>query len=175
MWTIGKSTDYAARILLHLASLPEGSNVRSGEIVEKRLIPATLVRRIVSRLSSAGLLETRRGVGGGIRLARPAKDITLLDLVEATDGPVVLNCCLDEPETCPLSAGCPVRTTWGVLSHAFSSLLARVTFADLALGKEQPVPSLPVLGGLSWKPDIDGLGASRSCRFHKQRLDSEEA
>ena len=72
MFTIGRHTDYAARIVLHLACLEPGARVTAREIAVRRLIPPAFIRRIISRLSAAGLLTTTRGSGGGIALAREA-------------------------------------------------------------------------------------------------------
>jgi Rrf2 family protein len=129
---IGRQTDYAARIVLHLASLESGARVTAGEIARKRLIPPALIRRIVSRLSAAGILKTARGCGGGIALARSSGKVTLRDVVEAMEGQVALNGCVVEPGDCPLSDLCPVQRAWGRASRELARSLARIRFSDLA-------------------------------------------
>lgn len=129
---IGKQTDYAARIVLHLASLEPGARVTAGEIARKRLIPPALIRRIVSRLSSAGILKTARGSGGGIALARPARKVSLREVVEAMEGEVALNGCVVKPGDCPLSDLCPVQRAWCRASRRLASALGRIRFSDLA-------------------------------------------
>ena len=104
---IGRHTDYAARIVLHLASLDEGAQVTAAEISAKRLLPPAFVRRIIGKLADAGILRTTRGAGGGVTLARPARKITLLDVVKAMEGGLVLNACVDTPVACPLAFHAP--------------------------------------------------------------------
>lgn len=132
MVSIGRQTDYAARIVLHLASCGRGQRVTAGAIAQSRLIPPAFVRRIVSRLSAAGIVRTARGSGGGITLARPAAAISLREVVEAMEGPLSLNACVREPHACPFSEICPVREAWHDANRALSENLDGVRFDRLA-------------------------------------------
>lgn len=132
MLTISRHTDYAARIVLHLALEGEGARVTAREIAERRLIPPAFIRRIVSRLSAVGILRTSRGNGGGITLARPASRITLLEVVTAMEGELALNGCTADPESCPLSPTCTVRATWEGATVALAKYLKKADFASLA-------------------------------------------
>ena len=107
MLQIARHTDYAARIVLHLACLEEGAQASIGEIAEQRLLPEPFVRRLISRLVKGGILATVRGSGGGIRLGRPASEISLLDLVQVMEGPIALNHCVDADHACPFTTLCP--------------------------------------------------------------------
>ena len=69
---ISRQSDYAARLVLHLACLEPGTRVSIPEISKTRLLPAPFTRRLVGSLVKAGILQTLRGTGGGISLARPA-------------------------------------------------------------------------------------------------------
>jgi Rrf2 family protein len=84
MQGILRHTDYALRVVFHLAALGAGARVQVKDIAERRLMPAPFVRRVVARLAANGILSTVRGSGGGVRLARPADAISLLDVVRAT-------------------------------------------------------------------------------------------
>jgi Rrf2 family protein len=132
MLGISRHTDYAARIILHLSQEGDGARVTAREIAGKRLIPPAFIRRIVSRLSFAGILTTVRGNGGGITLAREPARITLLDVVVAMEGPVGLNGCGAEPESCSQAEGCPVRGAWAGATKVLARYLASVEFAKLA-------------------------------------------
>lgn len=143
MLTISRHTDYAARIILHLAVAGDEARVTARAIAEKRLIPPAFIRRIVSRLSGAGILSTSRGNGGGIRLARPASRITLLDVVIAMEGAVSLNLCTAEPRECPLAETCSVRKAWTGATRSLERHLAAQDFAALA----RPVTRRPSRGG----------------------------
>ncbi len=138
---IGRQTDYAARIVLHLATLEEGARVTAREIAAKRLLPPAFVRRIISKLAEAGILSTVRGSGGGVTLARPAREISLLDVVKAMEGGLVLNACVDEPKSCPLSAACPVNKAWCKATDTLAATLAKVRFDQLANDLEAGVTS----------------------------------
>lgn len=129
---IGRQTDYAARIVLHLACLGEGAQVQVKEIVAQRLLPPAFVRRIVARLASAGILRTSRGAKGGVRLARSASEISLFDIVRIFEGGLVLNRCVDDPQACPNTRSCPVQRAWTSATRNTESYLASVTFDDLA-------------------------------------------
>jgi Rrf2 family protein len=129
---IKRETDYAVRVLLHLASLPSGTQVQVKDVAAHRLLPLSFVRRIVARLRAVGLLETTRGIGGGVVLARPASQISLLDVVNAMDDPVTLNQCLDPDHTCPLAVACPAHVAWAEATEMLETHLASVRFDALA-------------------------------------------
>ncbi|MEJ5199386.1 MAG: Rrf2 family transcriptional regulator [Anaerolineae bacterium] len=143
MLTINRETDYAARVILHLALQPPGSRATAREIARQRLIPAALVRRVVTRLAAAGLIVTARGSDGGITLARPPAEITLLDVVEAMEGPLALNQCTVEPQFCPLMVVCTVHQAWMRARDTLRADLSRVTFADLAQKGGVPSTDIP--------------------------------
>ncbi|MBI4912049.1 MAG: Rrf2 family transcriptional regulator [Acidobacteria bacterium] len=132
MLGIGRQTDYAARLLLHLACLEPEAQVTIAEVAAQRGLPAAFVRRLVGKLTRAGLLASVRGMGGGIRLARPASQITLLDLVQAMEGGVAINHCVDNLQSCPLALHCPVQSAWSDVTRSLESSLKEVTFARLA-------------------------------------------
>ncbi|MGC8779532.1 MAG: RrF2 family transcriptional regulator [Anaerolineae bacterium] len=132
MLAINRETDYAARVILHLALQPPDSRATARQIAEQRLIPRALVRRVVTRLAAAGLIVTTRGGDGGIGLARPPAEITLLDVVEALEGPLALNQCTIEPQLCPLMVVCTVHQAWLRARDMLRTELGRVTFAALA-------------------------------------------
>ncbi len=138
---IGRHTDYAARIVLHLASLEQGAQVTAADISAKRLLPPAFVRRIIGTLADAGILRTTRGAGGGVSLARPAREISLLDVVQAMEGGLVLNACVDTPVACPLSVACPVNKAWCDATETLAASLAGVRFDRLANAVELTVSS----------------------------------
>lgn len=74
MFTLSRETDYACRVILHLAMMPAHSCATAQEIAQRRIIPRTLVRRVITRLAKAKLITTMRGSGGGLILARATFD-----------------------------------------------------------------------------------------------------
>ncbi len=132
MLTISRETDYASRIILHLALMPPGSRTTADEIAKRRLVPRTLIRRLVTRLRQGGLLLTTRGRGGGITLARPPAEISLLDVVQVIEGPLALNICTNDPSACPLTSVCPVHDTWVETQQMLTEQLQKATFEKLS-------------------------------------------
>jgi FeS assembly SUF system regulator len=118
-----------------LAASPRGTRARlsAGQLAEETGLPAPTVQKLVSRLSSAGLLHSTRGVGGGIRLARPAAAISLADIVEAVEGPIAMTACLEETRhECTLEDACSVRSHWPAVNQALRGALAGVPLTQLA-------------------------------------------
>lgn len=136
MLTISRETDYAARVILHLALQSPDCRVTAQQIAGQRLIPRALVRRVVTRLAAAGLVNTVRGSDGGITLARPPGEINLLEVVEALEGPLALNTCTVEPETCPLMPACTVHDAWVSARQVLRDHLRHITFDKLVQAKE---------------------------------------
>jgi Rrf2 family transcriptional regulator, iron-sulfur cluster assembly transcription factor len=134
MLKINRQTDYAVRILLALAKQGEGTRRSSSEIQQEMLIPAALMPRIVAQLAHAGLLNTFPGREGGLMLPRPAAQITLRDVVEAFEGPILLSECLQakSEDDCPFRTDCPVSPKWGQVQVAMLREMAAITFESLA-------------------------------------------
>jgi Rrf2 family protein len=138
---ISRQTDYAARIVLHLACLEPGTQVALAGIARQRLLPAPFVRRLVGRLVDAGILQSSRGFKGGVRLGRPAEAISMLDVVMAMEGEVALNACVDHLDSCPFSAHCPVQRAWTDVTQVLRDHLAAIRFDQLASGTADHVRS----------------------------------
>ena len=132
MISISRETDYACRVILHLAMLPIGQRVTAQEIARQRIVPRALIRRVVTRLGAAKLVTTTRGSGGGLALARPASEISLQDVVEAMEGAIALNTCVIYPRECPLVKLCPVHEAWVNARVALVRELSQATFDKLA-------------------------------------------
>ena len=132
MTLITRKTDYATRVLLHLAMLPPGSWTTAQVIAGQQLVPERLIRHIISQLAKAGLLNTKRGRGGGVQMARSASEISLLDVLEAMQGPLSLNVCVTDPEGCALTAECPTHEAWVRTQEALVRRLRQETLDNLA-------------------------------------------
>ena len=146
MLKINRQTDYAVRVVLALAKRGQDSRLSSAEIQQEMLIPQALMGRIVAQLARAGLINTFPGRDGGLMLPRPASQITLKDIVEAFEGPILLSECLQVKgeDDCPFQSNCPVRPKWGRVQVAMLREMASITFEDLAqesLGVPLVMPS----------------------------------
>ena len=147
MLKINRQTDYAVRVVLALAKRGEGVRLSTTEIQREMLIPPALMTRIVAQLSREGLINTFPGRDGGLMLPRPASQITLKDVVEVFEGPILLSECMQAKgeDDCPFRTNCPVRSKWGRVQVAMLREMASITFEDLvqeALGIPMAMPSL---------------------------------
>ena len=142
MLKINHQTDYAVRVILALAKQGEGVRVSTSQIQQGMLIPPALLPRIVARLARAGLVNTFPGREGGLTLPRPASEITLRDVVEEFEGPILLSECLQVrgEDDCPFQASCPARSKWGRVQVAMLREMAAITFESLA----QEAQAIPV-------------------------------
>ena len=134
MLKINRQTDYAVRVVLALAKRGEGARLSSPDIQKEMLIPKSLMSRIVARLSHGGLINTFAGRDGGLSLPRPPSQITLKDVVELFEGPVLLSECMqvNGEDDCPFQVDCPVRPKWSRVQIAMMREMAAITFEDLA-------------------------------------------
>ncbi len=129
---ITQQADYAIRAVLELALHKPDERVFSSEIARQQGVPAPFLTKILARLAAAGIVTTQRGVHGGIRLTRPAEQITLLQVVEAIDGPITLSRCVRAPEECARSVTCVVHPVWLKIRAELRARLAECHFAALA-------------------------------------------
>lgn len=121
---LSRHADYALRIVLDLALRPSS---RIGDIAQRRAAPSAFLAKIVRSLVRAGLLQSFRGRRGGVALARPASRISVLQVIEAVDGPLALNRCVPRGGGCPLSRSCPAHPLWMKLQKIVTQELKAVT------------------------------------------------
>lgn len=147
MLKINRQTDYAVRVLLALAQRGGDARIPSSEIQQEMLIPKSFMTRIVAQLSRDGLVRAFPGRDGGLSLPRPASQITLWEVVESFEGPILLSECMQVKgkDDCPFQSNCPVRSKWGRVQAAMLREMAAISFEDLAkeaLGVSLAMPSL---------------------------------
>jgi Rrf2 family protein len=126
---LSRKSDYALRAVMYFAGLPKGKLASIGEVAKAQSIPREFLAKILKDLTWGGILVSFQGVTGGYRLARPARGVTFLDVIEAMDGPVCLNLCCDE-ETCDCEFydECPMREFWVKQQDHFTKALMRANF-----------------------------------------------
>ena len=133
MFRISRETDYAIRVIVALAKQPPETIISSAVVRREMLIPTALAPRIVAKLAKSGLINTYPGRNGGIQLARPPSDITLRQVVEIFDGPIIVSDCLTESDVCAFSGACPVQNRWGRLRAIIVKELENTSFDELAV------------------------------------------
>ena len=130
---ITRQADYAVRAVLYLAGLSNGRRAPTSEIAREQHIPPSFLAKIVSQLSVAGVVQTSRGARGGVSLARSSDDISLLEVIEAIDGPILLNECVNDPSTCIFGDECPVKNVWCDAQSKLVTKLSATDFASLSV------------------------------------------
>jgi len=139
-----RAADYGVRVMICLAGLPQGSRANHAELVQQADVPPSFLSKVLQRLATARLIHSHRGSRGGFELAAPANTISLLDVVEAMEGPLCLNRCLMHGEGCDRKGFCAAHWVWveaqermaEVLRAAKLDALAR----DTAAGQSSQLP-----------------------------------
>lgn len=147
MLRLSKLTDYAVVVLARLAA--EGGSQTAPALASATGIAEPTVAKVLKALAHGGLVEGRRGAGGGYRLARPLASMTLPEVICAIDGPIALTACVDGATGgCEAETLCAVRGRWDKVNHAIRSALSRITLEELAAPPASPccrstLPALP--------------------------------
>lgn len=127
--------DYASRALLSLALHADDGRPNSvRDIAERTALPQPYLEQILLALKGAGLVRSKRGVGGGYVLARPPEEITLAEIVGAVDGPIAAGD-FGAPHAdgaCDHEGQCVLLAIWGDVSTRMRSLLTSISLTDLA-------------------------------------------
>lgn len=132
MMELTRKGEYAIRGIIYLARQPQGHMALVSEIAEAAEVPQTFLAKIFQNFAKLGLVKSYRGTGGGFTLGRPAAKITLREIVEAVEGPIMPNRCLLEEVGCDRSESCGVHNVWKDVQQQVFSILDSVTIADLA-------------------------------------------
>jgi Rrf2 family protein len=142
---IPRKIEYALRAMIHLADNPAGV-ARGLEIAEREHIPKYFLEKVIRDLMRRGLVRARRGPGGGYQLARPPETISFKDIIEAVEGPIMLNVCMDGGYSCQLKPTCRMFRVWEkgqrVLLEVFSQATLREIVDAQAPGPIHVRPSM---------------------------------
>lgn len=129
---LSSMADYAVVIMSAAARHCGGARVSAGQLAQETGLPAPTVQKLVSKLTGAGLLRSSRGVGGGLKLARPPAAVSIADIVEAVEGPIALTACVEQGKhDCTLESACLVKPHWPQVNAALRGALAQVTLTQL--------------------------------------------
>lgn len=127
-----KTTKYAILALAEIARCEPGTAVPTRRIAEASDVPYPLLAKILLHLNRAGLVESLRGKRGGIRLARPATDIAVRDVVIALDGAGVLSDCPLYLDACTCERECELHAIWKPARDAVVDFLEQTSIQDVA-------------------------------------------
>ena len=132
MMGLTRKGEYAIRGMVFLARQPAGGMVLMPAIAAAAEAPASFLAKIFQAFAKGGLVISARGSGGGFTLARPAAEITLRQVVEVAEGPIMPNRCLSGAGSCSHGDRCKVHGVWRQVQQQVVSLLDQVTLAEIA-------------------------------------------
>ena len=144
MLRVTKLTDYATLVLTVLAARP-GDVLSAPDLAEHAGLEAPTVAKVLKPLAQAGLVEGFRGANGGYRLARDPAAISLVEIVEAMEGPLGMTECSLHDGQCGIEQSCGVRANWRRINDVVADALRGVSLAEML----QPAPAAPARKGIA--------------------------
>jgi len=128
---LSKATDYALVFLARIERLPRDQWVSVKESAKFLGIPSRFLSTIVHRLAKAGILESHRGVHGGVKIAKRPEEITIGHVLEVMEDASGLVDCISHPGLCPIESNCNVLKFWAVTHGLVLSALKQITLKDI--------------------------------------------
>ena len=135
---ISRKIDYGLRAMIYLASIPAEAVVPFREIARQMDVPEDFLAKILKTLVDMGLVKSTRGPHGGYALARLPADISFLDVIEAVEGPVALNVCLDGEDACGHSTACTMVSVWKAGQERMLDVYRQAKLSELTLKPDDP-------------------------------------
>ena len=128
---ISRKIDYGLRAAVYLASVVPGAVIPFREIARQMDVPEDFLAKILKTLVDAGVVRSTRGPHGGYALARGASEVSFLDVIEAVEGPVALNVCLDGDDACGHSTCCTMQAVWRLGQERMLDVYRQTHLSDL--------------------------------------------
>lgn len=135
-----RAADYAVRVMVHLANLPPAQRAFLPDLAEATAAPESFLSKVLQALARAGLISSRRGKAGGFSILPRGREATMREVIEAIDGPISLNVCLNGGKDCERKSWCPAHPVWARAQRAMIDVLMSVTVSSMA-AKIAPVSS----------------------------------
>jgi Rrf2 family protein len=132
MMELTRKGEYAIRGIVYLAGKPLDKVCLLNDIAAAVDVPPTFLAKIFQQFSKIGLVKSYRGTGGGFVLGRTPENITLLEVVEAVEGPIIPNRCVLSPSGCERSDSCNMHPVWQKVQGEVRDVLASVTLKELS-------------------------------------------
>ena len=158
MLRLSKKADYALIALSYMAAPGQRPVVSAREMAERHDLPLELLAKVLQRLVQRGLLSSVQGINGGYKLARPAEQLNVAEVVEAIDGPLKLTACADTiDDSCSQYSKCNIRDPLHRIRERIASALTACTIAELAA--EANAPAAPAEVPVTWVKSVTAAGA----------------
>ncbi len=130
MVQLSKATDYAIRFLANLSLRPE-NKWSVGEASEELKISKRFLANIVHSLSKRKIITTTKGVGGGVKLSKNPKEISLLEIIEIFEGPISIMTCTTSPDECEHQPNCTIHPHWVRLKDKLRKDLEKMSILNI--------------------------------------------
>ncbi len=130
--SLGRRADYTVRAVLDLARHHGQGRRKTAQIADEMHVPATYLPQLLAELVRAGIVRSLAGRRGGYELARPPDEVTLLEVIEVADGPLVSTECVLRGGPCRWEDGCAIHPPFARAQEAFRDSLGATTFAEVA-------------------------------------------
>jgi len=127
-----RAADYAVRVMIHLAAVAPGTRASRTELAAAVDCPEQFLSKVLQSLTRAGLVTSHRGNTGGFELPASRRAASVLEIIEAVEGPIRLNICLNSPSECQHQDTCPTYPIWVEAQKAMTAVLRCATIDELA-------------------------------------------
>ena len=128
---ISRRADYALRAAIYLSLQPPEKTCSAGEIAAQQRVPQKFLEKIIRDLIRGGLVKSKRGWNGGYALALPPCEISFRHVIEAVEGPIAVNLCMESDRCCELLCHCTMVGVWNEVQNRVLDVFTRTTLADL--------------------------------------------
>jgi len=156
---LSKKADYALIALSYMAAPGQRPVVSAREMAERHDLPLELLAKVLQRLVQRGLLTSVQGINGGYRLARPATEMSVAQVVEAIDGPLMLTACNEtSDDPCVQYAKCNIRDPLHRIRERIAGALVACSIAELVADAGAPAADR-VAAPVTWVKTPTGAGA----------------
>jgi Rrf2 family protein len=128
-----RAADYGVRVMFHLAALSGQQRVRLPELARATNAPESFLSKVLQALCRAGFILSQRGQTGGFEILPAGRQASISAVIEAVDGPICLNLCVDRGAQCKRSSICPAHPVWVRAQQAMMAVLNEASVSELAL------------------------------------------
>jgi Rrf2 family protein len=128
---IPRRVDYGLRAVIYLSGQDPGKCCSIAEIAKQQGVPRKFLEKIIQDLIRSGLIKSKRGACGGYALARAPEAISFSDVIEAIEGPIAVNACMDEHLGCAQMPRCTMIGVWSEVQMKINEVLSGTTIAGL--------------------------------------------
>lgn len=159
MLRISRLTDYAVVLATELAR--HTHPVAVSDLSMATDVPAPTVSKVLKLLTKAGVVVSSRGTNGGYRLAADARDIPIVRVIEAIEGPIAVTECAEEQTACEHETSCGVRANWQRINRAVHDALAAISISEMSSSAHAARELIPLLRSANEADDRRTLATAR--------------